>query len=397
MSTYRLFDEIVESTSPELSRSLAPLYVEKTRPICLCKKPGVEMYIAKVEGRFIVRRMPNTGDEHSPDCDSYEPPAELSGLGEVMGSAIKENVDDGITTLKLNFSLSKSAGRAPPTPSGDEKDSVKTDGKKLTLRGVLHYLWDEAGFNRWAPGMQGKRSWFVIRKYLLLAAENKSTKGASLADRLYIPESYSVDRSEEIAHRRLSHMRKAATPVKGTTQMMLVIGEIKGFADARNGKKVTFKHVPDRDFLMNEDIYKRLQKRFSAELELAAADNTHTHIIAIATVSVSVTGLPFIEEIALMIVNENWIPIESDFDRILISNLTSKGRRFAKGLRYNMQSKTPLACVVLSDTQPEPTAMYILPFGASEEFGTEMGTLIAESKLTSWIWEAGSEMMPPLP
>lgn len=396
MATYRLLDEIVESTSPNFSKSLAPLYVEKTRPVCLCRRDGVEVYIAKIEGRYIVRRMPNTGDEHSPDCDSYEPPAELSGLGEVMGSAIKENVEDGITTLKLNFSLSKAAGRAAPTPSGDEKDSVKTDGKKLTLRGVLHYLWDEAGFNRWAPGMNGKRSWFVIRKYLLQAAENKSTKGSNLADRLYIPESYSIDKKDEIAQRRLSHMRKAAMPVKGTTQMMLVIGEIKSFSDARNGKKIMFKHVPECGFMMNDDIYKRLQKRFSSELELAAINNTH--IIAISTVSVSVTGLPFIEEIAIMVVDENWIPIENDFDRMLIESLISKSRRFTKGLRFNMQSKTPLASVVLSDTQPGPTAMYILPFGASEEFGTEMGTLMAESKLASWLWEAGgSELMPPIP
>jgi len=47
------------------------------------------MYIAKVGNRYIVKRMPDTGQLHSPDCDSYEPPAELSGLGEVLGSAIK--------------------------------------------------------------------------------------------------------------------------------------------------------------------------------------------------------------------------------------------------------------------------------------------------------------------
>ncbi|MBV9035044.1 MAG: DUF1173 family protein, partial [Acidobacteriaceae bacterium] len=33
------------------------------------------------------------------------PPAELSGLGEVLGSAIQENVNDGTTSLKFAFSL----------------------------------------------------------------------------------------------------------------------------------------------------------------------------------------------------------------------------------------------------------------------------------------------------
>jgi hypothetical protein len=56
--------------------------------------------------------MPNTGYLHAPSCDSYEPPPELSGLGDVLGSAIKENTDDGLTVLKFDFSMSRSPGRA---------------------------------------------------------------------------------------------------------------------------------------------------------------------------------------------------------------------------------------------------------------------------------------------
>src|SRR3546814_10419832 len=65
-------------------------------------------------------------------------------------------------------------GRAAPTPGTGESDSVRTDGAKLTLRGTLHYLWEQAGFNRWAPAMSGKRSWGVIRKYILQAAADKT-------------------------------------------------------------------------------------------------------------------------------------------------------------------------------------------------------------------------------
>ncbi|MBD0210902.1 DUF1173 family protein, partial [Acinetobacter baumannii] len=36
--------------------------------------------------------------------------------------------------------------KAPPAPSGADSDSVRTDGKKLTLRGLLHYLFEEAKF-----------------------------------------------------------------------------------------------------------------------------------------------------------------------------------------------------------------------------------------------------------
>ena len=51
---------------------------------------GVEMRVAprRVSGGYIVKRMPDTGSHHAPDCPSYEPPAEFSGLGQVLGSAI---------------------------------------------------------------------------------------------------------------------------------------------------------------------------------------------------------------------------------------------------------------------------------------------------------------------
>lgn len=363
----------------------------------MCRSPPTEMYIAKVAGRYMLKRMPNTGGDHSPACDSYEPPAELSGLGQVMGTAIQENTEDGLTTLKLNFSLSKVAGRAAPVSSGAEKDSVKTDGTKLTLRGMLHFLWEEAGFNRWSPHMAGKRSWSTIRKFLIQAAENKIAKGSNLSDILYIPEPFTVDKKDEIAQRRLAQMRKASAPSKDTRHLLLVIAEVKDIAQSRNGFQVTFKQVPDANFMMNEDLYKRLEKRFEIELSLWDAYKATSHLMTISTVSVSATGIPFIEEIAVMAVNENWIPFESTFDKMLLESLTTGARRFVKGLRYNLVSSKPLACAVLSDTSPNPTGMYIQPFGATEEYTAALKNLMEESKLDPWLWRADEGDMPALP
>src|SRR3546814_10786101 len=53
--------------------------------------------------------------------------------------------------------------------------------------------------------------------------------------------------------------------------------------------------------------------------------------------------------------------------------------------------------LVLIDTQPGPTALYIIPPGASEDFTGAVDQLVAESKLTSWIWSAGAGEMPALP
>lgn len=392
----RIHDELFEVMDPGLPAALASIYGSKVRPVCTCR--NVEMYIAKISGKYAVKRMPNTGPDHSPGCDSYEPPAELSGLGQVIGTAIEEDADEGMTTLKLGFSLSKIAGKSAPSPSSGEKDSVKTDGNKLTLRGTLHYLWDQAGFSRWSPAMENRRPWPVIRKYLLLAAENKMTKGSALLDRLYIPEPFSEDRKSEIAQRRMAQLAKASAPAKETRQLMIIIGEVKEIGRARFGFKIRFKHVPDCDFMMNEDLHTRLHKRFATEIELwsSNADNG-VHLMAIATFSVGPTGVPSFEEIALMVVSPGWVPFENQFELMLLNTLTEKKRRFVKGLRYNLASSTPLACAVLSDTNPLPTALYVTPFGASAEFVAALDELIAQSKLPSWKWNPAMGEMSALP
>lgn len=395
MTTYRIDHQFIKSDDLTLPEALAQAYAAKTRPACMCREPGIEMYIAKVTGKFLVKRMPNSGGSHAPACDSYEPPPELSGLGQVMGSAIQEDPDEGVTTLKLDFSLTKVTGRAAPVASGAESDSAKTDGNKLSLRGTLHYLWEEAGFNRWAPSMAGKRNWYVIRKYLLQSAEDKSAKGASLGDILYVPETLYPDKANEIEQRRAAQMAKATAHQKGARHLMLVIGEVKKIEQSRYGHKIVFKHLPNYHFMMNDDLHKRLCKRFEAELGISDA-LPDTHLIAIGTFSLTNGGTASLEEVALMNVTENWVPFENTFDKMVIDAMTHANRRFMKGLRYNLQATRPLACMVASDTRPEPTAMYIVPPGTSESYTSAMNELIAESKLANWLWEAGVAM-PPLP
>lgn len=395
MTIYQIGSQSIHADDPGLPGVLATIYSQKVRPLCMCRRPGIEMYVAKVDGKYVIKRMPNSGSSHAPACDSYEPPPELSGLGQVMGTAIQENPDEGTTALRFDFSLSKGASRSAPAPSDRESDSVKTDGNKLTLRGTLHYLWEEAGFNRWAPTMAGKRSWNVIRKYLLEAAAEKTVKGARLADILYIPEPFYPEKKQDIAQRRMGRMMRIAAQEKGTRRLMLVIGEVKEVAQSRYGHKIVLKHLPDFHFMMNDDIHKRLRKRFETELALWDAIEG-SHLMMIGTFSIGPTGLASLEETALMCVTENWIPFESTFEKMVLDALTQQSRRFMKGMRYNLQSTRPLACAVLSDTEPEPTALYVLPPGASDDFVAATNSLIEESKLLPWVWKAG-ETMPDLP
>jgi hypothetical protein len=94
----------------------------------MCLAEGVEMYVARLAGDrgYIVKRMPDTGSHHAPDCPSYEPPAEFSGLGQVLGSAITEDPATGETTLKLDFPLARCPADRRCRQPGGESDSVSS-------------------------------------------------------------------------------------------------------------------------------------------------------------------------------------------------------------------------------------------------------------------------------
>jgi len=396
MNKINIANQVFDCDHPGLQNALAVAHKAKTRPACVCRNPAIPMYVAKIAGAFVVKRMPNSGSTHSSACDHYEPPGELSGLGQLIGSAIQENPDAGLTAIKLDFSLKKLGARTADISSDSQADSVKTDGNKLSLRSTLHFLWEEAGFNRWAPAMNGKRSWYVIRKYLLQAAEDKVAKGAGLIDLIYIPESFSTEKKDAISQRRIVHMQKAAPPDKGARHLMIAIGEIKEIAQSRYGHKIIFKHLPDFPFMMNDDIHKRLCKRFEVELGLWDAIET-SHLIAIGIFGLAKTGIATLEEVALMCVTDNWIPFEGTYDNKLIDAMTRANRRFVKGMRYNLPDSRPLACLVASDTEPQPTAMYILPPGAASEYANALTTLTGESSLAHWLWDAADVSLPPLP
>ncbi len=355
------------------------------------------MYVARLGESFIVKRMPGTGSRHAPDCPSYEPPPEASGLGQVLGTAIKEDPTTGETALRLGFSMSKLGGRATmPTP-GTPSDSVASDGSKLSLRGLLHYLWDQAELTRWQPGFAGKRSWGTVRKHLLLAAENKIARGETLRSRLYIPEPFSVEQRNALNARRVAQFSRAVAAPGKPQHLMLLIGEVKEIVPARYGFKAVVKHVPDQAFALDDTLYRRLDRRFEPELALwGSTDNVH--MVVIATLGVSEAGIPTIAEMSLMPVTPQWLPVENSFERQLVERLVAEERAFIKGLRYNLPRTQPVACATLTDANEAAPLLFVAPVGVDE--GAALGELLDAARgagTVAWVWRPGAEPMPGLP
>jgi hypothetical protein len=155
--------------------------------------------------------------------------------------------------------------------------------------------------------------------------------------------------------------------------------------------------VPDQAFAVDEQLYRRLGRRFEPELALwGAADDVH--MVMIATFGVNSAGVPAIAEMSLVPVTAQWLPIENSFERQLVERFVAEGRAFIKGLRYNLHRDQCVATATLTDTGDAACLMFIVSPGRE-------GTALAEGSnganpfgdAPAWVWKPASEAMPPLP
>lgn len=345
--------------SAQAQHLLTQAYRQHLRPLCDCRDDGVPMYVAHGGSHLIVKRMPGTGMNHAAGCPSWAPAEALSGLGQVLGNAISPDLSSGMTTIRLDFPLSQrsSPAAAPADGAADAAPStVAADPTKLTLLSTLHYLWDEAGFTHWSPAMAGKRRWSIISWHLSRAAASLRTGRVQIGARIYIPEPYSVDRKDAIAARRRAVWQQAAPARGAATKMLLLIGEVKDLSPARFGHKLLIKHVPDAPLYLSDDLLRKMQRRYREEWDMWQANDTH-HLLAICTFSLSRSHIPTVDRIALMLVDDHWLPVRSVENGELINRAVGEHRRFTVGLRYNLAAPTPIADLTLTDTDPV-TAVY---------------------------------------
>lgn len=178
---------------------------------------------------------------------------------------------------------------------------------------------------------------------------------------------------------------------------MLLVGEVKEFPEARSGRKVVVRHLPDVPLTLEDAAWRRLSKRYEVELELWEATEK-AHLVAIATFGISSAGVSFIDEIALMVVTENWIPFETVDELRLLSRLAGLRRKSVKGLRFNLGRDQPRVCATLPEQRPAPVAMYIVPASADEDYDRGLAEMIdARPEMTAWVWRTAEGEMPALP
>lgn len=398
----------LSSEDPEWQQVLATAHASGTKPLCLCRPAGTPVYIARYE-QFVVKRLPESGHLHHPRCSSYEQAPALSGLGELMGDAIIERTSDCMD-VHLDFPLTRRVGRrAVVGDASTTKSEVTATRRRLGLRGLVQLLLHRAGFNRWSPRMQGKRTWFVVRKHLIAVAREIQTRGVRLADLLLLPEPFSLDDAAALAGRR-SQLLAMLLARHGDTEirLMLVLGELKAFSATDVDYRIVLKHMPDCALYMERKAAERFKKTFEREYEAWAhqrcaeqdsqADPWRLRFLFCGLIYAKREGLYFVDTATLLLLSSTWIPLDQPNEQLLVDELVRQQRRFLKPLRFDSRQGPTFPNAVLLDTGDAETPLDILSPFMSETDRSMKTVAIARRRPPGWVWDISRDAeLPALP
>ena len=294
-----------------LQDGLARVYGSPERPRCMCVPGGVEMYIAK-HAEYVVKRMPDTGRQHHPTCPSFEPEPGTSGLGELIGEAIIEHSPDQVE-VRTDFAMSRMPGRAMPRGEAvPDPAEVHAPRKRMSLRALLHYLYERAGFNRWYPAMEGRRNQGVLHKYLHEAARGVLLKGAMLDERLYVPEPFRTEFKEQIGERRRKKLALLMSPEDAVQfKMAILVGEYNGSEPTTFGRRIIVKHLPDVPLYMQSKAWERVERSHGAILQARNADVARKPRVMLAALIYAKREHVYqIDTLSMMLNTDQWLPAE---------------------------------------------------------------------------------------
>jgi len=406
-TAYQLDGQLHHPDDVDFQAWLKDVHDRHRKPTCMCSGGpdglGLDMTVALIRGTYYIKRMPFTGTHHAPGCEHYELPELLSGEATAL-RAVSENTITGISTLNLGFKVGLKADEAKEEkPKGASKpkpmdNKASRSQPKLTLLGLLHYLYGQTHFNHWSPRMAGKRFYGRLQYFITQVVERSDTRKFHLNDRFWMPPKWSKDKAE--ANERLFYRFTNKLKPNGTMRPLgIVVGEVRSMTETSIGnKRVALKHTKEPIFA-DESIIKHLEKKYPYAMQVLSEPDSDFHVLMIATVECSSRKNLNADQMSLMVVDQDWLPIESSDDFELIDGL-KPNRYFNVPLRYDISSDFNLPSAVLTDTLM-PTAIYIHdePMDSVEmaDLFVECVAADAGEGIETLVWFSAESAVPKMP
>lgn len=304
---------------------------------CLCPGKGTRRLAVRHRSEhdsFHLSRYPHTGAEHALDCLYYSPDPDKSGLG-AYSKGVVEETKDGDLKIKLTLSLRKKdpAEIQPMEGTSPAPSSSKPSKPAMTLCGLLHLLWSEAGLNQWVPGMAGKRGLGLIHSRLQHAADRMLASRMRIGDALLIATSSAGQQADANSHKVASAIRNK--------RRLIVVAPLAAHSEEREQAMsgylaiAGFHGVPR--LLMDGELWQRTARSYSAALR---GWREGRRVIAIVqTDQPTVPSKAQALNVALMVVSDEWIPVESGYEAVIEAMLRDQGRKFIKPMRFDAEQE----------------------------------------------------------
>jgi hypothetical protein len=357
--------------SREVQSLLRDVHGDDKRVRCLCRPGGVPMGIRQREGVYRVYRLPDSGPQHAVSCRSFEDPLVVGGRAAYKVDPITV-LDDA--TFELN--LVRPAADAPAASHGDIWDDVEPSPEiaekrehgrrnlrrdRMSLVALAHWLWQHAQLNYWPPNHRGLRTWDRVRAALIDAAGDVRVHDTHSWLALVLPEGKESPDPAGRADRFMTQLQ--ANAQRPVTTYSVVIGDVKTTRTTNIGEVVELWGLPSLGFRARDREWGAALGRCRAEAELIERSprDREDRIVAVMQ-CVPAEGAPSlvdIKRIEFMRVTRQWIPVDSDHESLLCSQLARQRRDFMKPLRFDAPASLALANFALLDAGERPVPLRI--------------------------------------
>ncbi|WP_191575929.1 DUF1173 family protein [Achromobacter insolitus] len=373
---------------------------------CTCPGDGekrLSIHSRANSDRFHLARFPETGAEHSEDCVYYGVDPSMSGLGSYRRGVVQE-LDDGAVKIKLKVGLQQRAAVAPQDSenSGPAETKAATPRPRsgqasMTLLGLLHFLWTQAGLHTWAPSMEGKRNLGVVHHHLMRVAMSTYAGRVRLSQNLVIA---TPSASGQQAGRNKAKSLDAITQ----RRRLVVVAPLAQHQEGMDGSSILpiagFHGIPH--LAVDDAIWASIERRFAREIDAWRAGNP---IIAVAQTdpprSSGGSMRAQVVDVSLMQITRDWIPVDSGYEALIAEKLVAEKRRFEKSLRFDAGEDAVFPDFWLRDlTVPAPLEVWGL---STSDYQTRKKDKAAHYDETYgaggwWSWNAAiGDPVPDLP
>lgn len=371
--------------------------------LCCCQDRPLPLVIRERGRKLFLAAWPEQGAQHALGCPFFSEPkledaAQSAGAVQHEGDVTKVHLHHPIRQPNRAFSSAQ-----PKDPGNGSAKAPKFS--RLHLWGLLHYLWDEAGLNRWHPGWH--RDWGFVRYSIRRVAQSTIVDGVPLLQSLYVPPVWVPAKKQEVVEQwnkfvapLMQNHRRAKEVASG-----FVIGSVRLMVPHAGGYKLALHHhgVP---FMVDEWMGKALsqfsRRGWSALKQLdTPVDGDHRpYVIAALRVESTSTGLMHVVEAVLMRVTPRYIPVNSSFEDKVARLLVEQDRQFVRPLHYD-NHHAQLPDFILKDAEPrrKPVAMHV--------YGPALGYIKLHQQIDAdkaraeqagmdfWSWSAALQPQPP--